>query len=170
MTKKSRQKLKYLQNKKSFSGKIKSIFHHFKGLSVAKNCLRSESAHLNKAPDPHYFRVFFYDTIFTEHLWKTNSKNKDFWSIQKSRKKKRWNSLKVTGWLNNALRLLWPAQNIFTSELLFVSKVKNPSKSNHKNKNFFVVKFTLLTFRMIKTVKFSTESYSGIPHLISMFY
>ena len=29
MTKKSGQKLKYLENKKSFSGKIKSIFHHF---------------------------------------------------------------------------------------------------------------------------------------------
>ena len=28
MTKRSRQKLKYLENKKSFSGEIKSIFHH----------------------------------------------------------------------------------------------------------------------------------------------
>ena len=29
VTKKSRQKLKYLQNMKSFYGEIKSIFHHF---------------------------------------------------------------------------------------------------------------------------------------------
>ena len=29
MTKKSRQKLKYLENKRSFWGEIKSIFHHF---------------------------------------------------------------------------------------------------------------------------------------------
>ena len=44
MTKKSRQKLKYLENEKSFWGEIKSIFHHFKGLSIAKN----ESAPLKK--------------------------------------------------------------------------------------------------------------------------
>ena len=36
MTKKSRQKLKYLENKKSFWSEIKSLFHHFKGLSVVK--------------------------------------------------------------------------------------------------------------------------------------
>ena len=49
MTKKSRQKLKYLDKEKSFLGEIKSIFHHFsiKGLSVAKNCLRPESAPLS---------------------------------------------------------------------------------------------------------------------------
>ena len=29
MTKKSTQKLKYLENEKSFYGEIKSIFHHF---------------------------------------------------------------------------------------------------------------------------------------------
>ena len=29
MTKKSKQKFKYIENKKSFWGKIKSIFHHF---------------------------------------------------------------------------------------------------------------------------------------------
>ena len=29
MTKKSRQKLKYLENEKSFKGQLKSIFHHF---------------------------------------------------------------------------------------------------------------------------------------------
>ena len=37
MTKTSRQKLKYLENRKNFWGKIKSIFQ---GLAVAKNCLR----------------------------------------------------------------------------------------------------------------------------------
>ena len=47
MTKKSRQKFKYLENEKSFYGEIKSIFHYFKGLSVAKNCLRPESASVN---------------------------------------------------------------------------------------------------------------------------
>ena len=47
MNKKSRQKFKYLKNKDSFKGKIKSIFHHFKGLSVVKNCLRPENAALN---------------------------------------------------------------------------------------------------------------------------
>ena len=29
MTKKSRQKFKYLENKKSFEDEIKNIFHHF---------------------------------------------------------------------------------------------------------------------------------------------
>ena len=47
MTKKSRQKLKYLENKKSFWSEIKSIFHHFQGLWVAKNCFRPESVPLN---------------------------------------------------------------------------------------------------------------------------
>ena len=48
ITKESRQKLKYLENEKSFIGKIKSIFHHFKGLSDSKNCLRSESTSLKQ--------------------------------------------------------------------------------------------------------------------------
>ena len=47
MIKKSTQKLKYLENKKNFWGKIKNIFLFFKGLSAAKNCLRPESAPLN---------------------------------------------------------------------------------------------------------------------------
>ena len=46
MAKKSRQKSKYLENEKSFRLEIKSIFHHFKGFSVAKHCLRPESAPL----------------------------------------------------------------------------------------------------------------------------
>ena len=48
MTKKSRQKFKYLKNEKSLSGEIKSIFVIFKGLSVPKNCLRLESAPLSQ--------------------------------------------------------------------------------------------------------------------------
>ena len=46
MNKKSRQKLQYLENGKSFLGEINIIFHPFKGLSVAKNCLRPESVPL----------------------------------------------------------------------------------------------------------------------------
>ena len=44
MTKKSKQILKYVENQRSFWGKIKSISHHFTGLSVSKNCLRPNSA------------------------------------------------------------------------------------------------------------------------------
>ena len=44
MTKKSRQKFKYLENKKTFLDEIKSIFLQFQRLSVAKNCLRPETA------------------------------------------------------------------------------------------------------------------------------
>ena len=46
MTKKSRQKLKSLENEKSFWGEIKGIFIIFKGLSIAKNFLRPECAPL----------------------------------------------------------------------------------------------------------------------------
>ena len=46
MTKKSRQKLKNLENEKSFWREINIIFHFLKGLSAAKNCLRPESAPL----------------------------------------------------------------------------------------------------------------------------
>ena len=39
--------MKYHENEKSFKDEIKRIFHHFfKGLSVAKNCLRPEIASL----------------------------------------------------------------------------------------------------------------------------
>ena len=44
MTKKSRQKLNILKTKRAFEVKKKAFFIIFKGLSVAKNCLRSESA------------------------------------------------------------------------------------------------------------------------------
>ena len=37
-------KYKYLENKKSFLGETKMIFHHFKGLSVVKSCFKPESA------------------------------------------------------------------------------------------------------------------------------
>ena len=43
MTKKSRQKFKYLEKEKSFQDEIKSIFLQFSGRSVAKNCLRPET-------------------------------------------------------------------------------------------------------------------------------
>ena len=46
MTKKSKQKSKYLENEKSFWGEIKSIFHHFWRISIAKSFLRPESAPL----------------------------------------------------------------------------------------------------------------------------
>ena len=48
MTKKSKQKFEYLKNEKSFYGEKKNTFHHFKGLSVAKNRLKSESAPLKE--------------------------------------------------------------------------------------------------------------------------
>ena len=44
MTKKSTQKIKYLENKKRFRSEIKSISHYFKGFLIAKNCLRPEMA------------------------------------------------------------------------------------------------------------------------------
>ena len=46
ITKKSIQKFKYLEKENSFLGEIKSIFVIFKGLLVAKNCLRPKSAPL----------------------------------------------------------------------------------------------------------------------------
>ena len=49
MTKKSRQKVKYLENKKSFLVEIEVAFLIiFKGLLVAENLLRPESAPLKK--------------------------------------------------------------------------------------------------------------------------
>ena len=47
MNKKSKHKLKYLGNKKSFWNKTKSIFILSKGLLVSKTCFRSESVPLN---------------------------------------------------------------------------------------------------------------------------
>ena len=46
MTRKSSQKLQYLENETSFWGEIKTIFHHFQRVSFAKNRLRPESASL----------------------------------------------------------------------------------------------------------------------------
>ena len=48
MTKNSREKFIYVENKKLFFI-IKSIFHHIKGLSFANNCFRPESASLRKS-------------------------------------------------------------------------------------------------------------------------
>ena len=47
MTKKSKQKFKYLENEKSFKRETESIFHLFKGLLIVKNGLRPESAFLS---------------------------------------------------------------------------------------------------------------------------
>ena len=58
MTKKSWQKLKYLENETSLWGEIKSIFHHFQGLAVIKNCLRPYTALLGRA-------INIYDTIIS---------------------------------------------------------------------------------------------------------
>ena len=52
--KKSRQKHKYLGNKKRFWDEITNIYYFFKGLSVAKKCLRPESARLNP-----FYRYYF---------------------------------------------------------------------------------------------------------------
>ena len=46
MAKKPREKPKYLENKKSFKGEIKTFFIIFKGLSETKNCPRPDSAPL----------------------------------------------------------------------------------------------------------------------------
>ena len=48
MTKKSREKIEYLENEKSIWGEIilKTFFIIFKGLSIAKKCLRPERAPL----------------------------------------------------------------------------------------------------------------------------
>ena len=47
MTKKSRQKFKYIENEKSFWGGIKAFSVILKRLWIAKNCLRPGSAPLN---------------------------------------------------------------------------------------------------------------------------
>ena len=49
MTKTSGQKLKNLQNEKTSQHEIKSILHHFKGISAARNYLRSEIGLLTSA-------------------------------------------------------------------------------------------------------------------------
>ena len=51
MTKKSRHNLKYLENRKSFEVKLKAFI--FKGLSVAKNCLKPESGLLAYSQNHH---------------------------------------------------------------------------------------------------------------------
>ena len=46
MTKNSRQKFEYLENKKSLGGEIRSIFHYFHRAFSGQNCLRPERAPL----------------------------------------------------------------------------------------------------------------------------
>ena len=48
ITKKSRQKSKFLKNEKSFSHETKSFFHHFKRAFNCQNCLRYEISSLRK--------------------------------------------------------------------------------------------------------------------------
>ena len=63
MNKKSKHKLKYLGNEKSFWNKIKSIFILSKGLLFSKSCFRSESVPLNNYEKYFQFsmkRSFFY--------------------------------------------------------------------------------------------------------------
>ena len=60
MTENSRQKFKHLENEKRILGEIKSIFHHFKRVSVAKRCLRLESAPLIKEKQENILILFEY--------------------------------------------------------------------------------------------------------------
>ena len=63
MNKKSKHKLKYLGNEKSFWNKIKSIFILSKGLLFSKSCFRSESVPLNNYEKYFQFSMkksFFY--------------------------------------------------------------------------------------------------------------
>ena len=51
MTKKSLQKRRYLESEKSFEDEIKSIFHHFKGISarqIAQFFFEGESSTFNQ--------------------------------------------------------------------------------------------------------------------------
>ena len=53
MTKKSRQKFKYVEIEKSFKDEIKSIFDHFKGLllrQIKQTFLEGESPTLSRSP------------------------------------------------------------------------------------------------------------------------
>ena len=74
MTKNSRQKLKYLESEKCFWGETKST--NFKGLSVAKSCLRPESAPLSFIKQRHNKKWFFINYLknsiinFFTHVFK----------------------------------------------------------------------------------------------------
>ena len=61
MTKNSRKKPKYLEKEKSFWSEIKSIFHHFKGLSVDRKCLSPEKAPLIKGEGSSLPSRLFYE-------------------------------------------------------------------------------------------------------------
>ena len=64
MNKKSWQKLKYLENEKGFWVEKKHFFIIFKGLSVAKNCLKPESAPLNAIFRIFHWKPFDESTVF----------------------------------------------------------------------------------------------------------
>ena len=75
MTKKSRQKFKYLKNENSFQSEINSIFHYFKGLSVGKNYLRPWSAPLKVSENSGF--------EFCSHKPSKRTRNKCLIKVQK---------------------------------------------------------------------------------------
>ena len=96
MTKKSKQKLKYFENEKSFRGEINSIFISFRGLSVSKNCLRPKSAPLtlvntdggnerSQLQNSYWHTVYLYIslTICVKNIYFKNSLN--MWVLSISR-------------------------------------------------------------------------------------
>ena len=72
MIRMSKQKFKYLENKKSFYAEIKCIIHHFKGLLGVKNHLRRKCAPLSLLTDTYFklqtlteFRTKFKQLIYS---------------------------------------------------------------------------------------------------------
>ena len=63
LTKKSKQKLKYLENEKTFWREYKAFFIIFKGLSAAKYCLRPESVPFREWIFRNHF-IHFYSSSF----------------------------------------------------------------------------------------------------------
>ena len=68
MTEKSKQKLEYLENEKSFWSEVKSIFHHFYRVSVAKNCPRPEGALLTMGKRHKFCPFFWKNGLFNQKL------------------------------------------------------------------------------------------------------
>ena len=65
MIKKSQQKYKYLKNEKSLKVKEKVFFINFKGISVARNCIRAGNAPLKQI-------CFFLDILDEIRLVQSN--------------------------------------------------------------------------------------------------
>ena len=63
MTIKSEKKFKYLENKRAFKAKYKVFFIICKGISVAKNCLRPESANVKNAKLPYMIKCAYFVTF-----------------------------------------------------------------------------------------------------------